>query len=248
MFCIAHFEFESLFAVQMEKKDKQQSYTNIKIGGNPVVELKQSKVHGKGIFALVNVPAFMHMCNYNGIDYNSREYKGDHSFALSFDRGTKLRIGFNPPRTVWGIGQYINDGYKPNFKIVRDLPEKYHTLENIQKILIDYHKKSKSLMNCTWGLNPSNYFEIYTIQSLSTGNELFVSYGPKYWLASEQSQSIGSDSWKLQISKISKNQSLLEQIEHMDSNEDLEKFAKQQENMRVLVERGLIDPKMIISC
>jgi hypothetical protein len=208
-----------------------------------LVELKPSKVHGKGVFALIDAPPCMRLCCYDGKDYDTKEYKGDHTFIVSCNQGKKLRVGFAPPRTEDGVGQFINDSCKPNFEAIRSLPAKFHTVENVRKALVDYYKKSIARMNCNWGINPSNYFDIVALRPIKQGDELFVFYGLCYWLLFEKTQ--GPASWQSAICQVLDEQQWVKQAELEAVQSIALEFIMEQEKLREQIKSGQFDDSMM---
>lgn len=162
------------------------------------VEIRSSKVHGKGVFATRNILKGEKICYFGGDSQESKirvvmqKFPGDilgiknadevfqaicdsHSTmdkclaSNSKDKPNEILIGHDEPLDTFGIGQFINDACKPWVQ-TKDFST---TLEALTQYQIDSTRKS----NCEVG--PKSWF--VATKDIVANQELFTHYGFEFW-------------------------------------------------------------------
>ena len=83
-----------------------------------------------------------------------------------------VRIGDRESRSGFGLGQFINDGLKPDLETVDDY-------ESARNELQKYESKSRELANCeVFG----SQFWFRSTREIEEGEELLTHYGCEFWL------------------------------------------------------------------
>lgn len=143
------------------------------------VEVRPSKVHGRGVFALRDIKVGEFVCTYDGelllttaMMKNSSVYE-DGRYCLTHPKNPKLVLcGYKYPKNKTGVGQLVNDA-----KIIqlRELDYK----DGI-KACRKYVKESKELANVDFMCKDN--FNIHAVRDIKKDEELFIHYGYAYWL------------------------------------------------------------------
>jgi len=150
-----------------------------------LAKLRQSKVHGQGVFAMHHIPIHTKICYYDGYDMQKSSLYNN-IYVLDINASSNMcRIGYDVPRSSIGIAQFINDGAKPNFPhkdksyINNDMHEYNYAVTDCLRTYL-----SQSLRKQNVNFNGEEEFWCYSTRDISAGEELFFSYGIKYWLNS----------------------------------------------------------------
>jgi hypothetical protein len=133
------------------------------------VEVKDSLIAGRGVFAKYDIAAHTICCYYDGHKVPRVQHKDFDPYALTV--GDDVIYGFKQPRHPIGVGQLMNDVYMPRFRL-------YMTESEFMQSAIEYYQTSvlKSNVN-TIGK------KVVTMKPIKAGDELLFSYGLKYWLS-----------------------------------------------------------------
>lgn len=151
------------------------------------IEVKESKLHGRGVYATANHKKGSHVCNYSGYVTNiSDVINSERVYELFSETKTgKTFIGFEKPISKDGVGQLINDAVKPNFD---DIAEKLSFREKIVEILkisLRYMKtKIGSVipdMNVELTSDVANV-KMFATRDIVNGEELTFKYGLPFWI------------------------------------------------------------------
>lgn len=156
-----------------------------------LLEVKNSDIHGKGVFAKNNIDAnqvvSLYPCHglikenfkYYCEEKNSGEY-GDLLFDLNHykillnRKGDRVFIYGNPYIQDEGsVGHLINDSYK-NVSELKKLNK--HTMKLSLKYMLDSVKSN----NCTL-VQSNDYVYVKTTKYINKGDELLTNYGFHYW-------------------------------------------------------------------
>jgi hypothetical protein len=155
-----------------------------------LLEVKNSDIHGKGVFAKNNIDANQVVSLYpcHGIikknvkyyceEKNSGEY-GDllfnsRDYMIPLKRTDRVFIYGNPYIQDEGsLGHLINDSYKN----VSDLK---HLNKHNMKLSLKYMLDSVKSNNCTL-VQSNDYVYVKTTKYINKGEELLTNYGFPYW-------------------------------------------------------------------
>lgn len=147
--------------------------------------LGKSLIPGAGIGVFVTQPLREGewICTYDATIGFPTRLNYNHFWELS--DGTAL-IGYTSPRSLLGIGQYINDGsaliLTDELRNPEDLIFKADSLL-IKKETERYLRASLARENCTiLGRNK----RVYATRNLKVGEELYLHYGISHWLTWNQ--------------------------------------------------------------
>ena len=127
---------------------------------------------GNGLFALVNIPKGATVCNYAGYrhHYQSQKRLKDRAYVLKLQNGwpkhDRRNDGFiNALPTKDVLARYINDPSGPIGSI------------NEEKCNVKFeHIQEPNIWYCP----------VISLREIAEGEELFISYGPRYWSESRQ--------------------------------------------------------------
>jgi hypothetical protein len=156
-----------------------------------LLEVKDSSIHGKGVFAKNNIDAnqvvSLYPCHglikenlkYYCEEKNSGEY-GDllfntNKYMIQLNRmGSRVFIYGNPYIQDEGsVGHLINDSYK-------NVSELKHLHKHNMKLCLKYMLDAVKSNNCTLVLS-NDYVYVKTTKDINKGEELFTHYGFPYW-------------------------------------------------------------------
>jgi len=151
---------------------------------DPVVEVRKSKVHGRGVFALKDIKKGQPVCFYDGkvVDQTNimelveahEEGVLDFTYAMAHPKSSDwILFGYKDPKTPYGIGQIINDGAKPEITKL-DLK---HGIEACE----EYSKASFNLWNVSYQPTGPDFW-FYADRDIAKGEELYLRYGHRSWL------------------------------------------------------------------
>lgn len=150
------------------------------------LEVKDSSIHGKGVFAKKDIEANQVVCFYPShgvIDgqqcYSTDENSGSHEQYLFSPLDYKMKLTRKSNEFVFGnpfiqidgsLGHLINDSY-PNVLELKTLDF---------KILLKYMLHSVKSDNCAFVLC-EDFVYVKSIQPIQQGDELLANYGHHYW-------------------------------------------------------------------
>jgi len=144
------------------------------------VEVRDSKRHGKGVFALVDISKGTRLCEYDGEDIKVEDLltqSGKINMDYAVRQGDIIRFGYKTPKSILGIGQLVNDVCIPDLPIHNTV--KY---SQILEAFDDYEKEASSVFNvCKY----KNSFWVYAIRDIRKDEELTMFYGRRYWILKE---------------------------------------------------------------
>jgi tetratricopeptide (TPR) repeat protein len=154
----------------------------LRLENNPLVEVRLSNIHGKGVFAVQDIKKDEAVCLYDGklmdevhlLKLVKAEAPMDREYWMNHPRDPRLTLcGYKAPKTVLGIGQIINDYRKPeivelNFK---------HGITACEEYVI----ASRKHQNVTFKADGMD-FCLYAAKDINKDEELFLHYGYKIWL------------------------------------------------------------------
>ena len=164
-------------------------------GFEPLVEVRDSPVHGRGVFALRDIKKSEIVCFYDGevktfaeilSDYNKNKVNKEYWMSHPTKPDSVL-CGYPNPLNKFGVGQLINDSTMLNIKEM-DFKKGIKDCE-------DYTIASKRLQNVTF-LNTD--FQMCATKDIKQGEELFLHYGYKMWLQ-ELSESLDDEQYMLKL-------------------------------------------------
>lgn len=146
----------------------------------PLCEVRESSIHGKGVFALCEIKEGAPICKYDGFFSNERpEYITQSDYVLNIPKG--YVYGFKKPRNSIGIAQLINDANAITEDAFFDDKDGYL---NIIFGVFRYALEDKEQVNVIFDTledDPETYWAIAR-RTISPGEELTCSYGYNYWL------------------------------------------------------------------
>ena len=149
---------------------------------NVSVDVRDSKVHGKGVFATRDIAENEFVCIFDGdllkveqiLKEKRHRDKDQKTYWMSHPRDPDLILcGFKVPQSRLGVGQLINDGKKP---VIEDLDFKIGI-----KACEEYVVESRRMQNVAFAPDGKD-FHIHAKRNIAKGEELFLHYGYKMWL------------------------------------------------------------------
>ena len=160
----------------------QEAKVFLRLENNPLVEVRQSIIHGKGVFAVQDIKKDEAVCLYDGklmdevhlLKLVKAKATMDREYWMNHPRDPRLTLcGYKTPKTVLGVGQIINDYRKPeivelNFK---------HGITACEEYVI----ASRNHQNVSFKVDGMD-FCLYAAKDIKKGEELFLHYGYKMWL------------------------------------------------------------------
>jgi len=164
------------------------------------IELKESLLHGLGVFATADIiadtivtfyPAHAVIINNSNVETNTVETNSVYLYQnLSFNYNNKYKLYFENNIIVSAnpeeksnpllIGHILNDGGFVCFS------DNTLTEKEIKNDVCRYFIKSNN--NCKFVKNSFGFCYIKTTKFIKKGEELLLSYGAKYWLNKEQNK------------------------------------------------------------
>ena len=141
---------------------------------------------GRGVFANKNFKRGDYLAFYDGtiIDNTHEITEQERIYALPLDDKTHRIIGFKQPTNKDGVAQLINDYVRFVF------PDIYELSDFVRKI---GHYFMESLNNSnvfTKSRKIGEQINFYASEDLKKGQELFFTYGTRYWLGKEGIQKV----------------------------------------------------------
>jgi SET domain-containing protein len=137
------------------------------------VEVRQSNIHGRGVFAKEDIKENEVLCFYDGAkyyveaNYKSKKDMPYYEYLYATD---KYEIhGFKNPKHPNGIAQLINDGSIMNNtnNLLVDIAK--YQLNSIKNCNVEFYEKNKNIY-------------VRSLKTIKKDEELLVSYGYTYWL------------------------------------------------------------------
>eukprot|EP00092_Neocalanus_flemingeri_P003572 GFUD01003831.1.p1 GENE.GFUD01003831.1~~GFUD01003831.1.p1 ORF type:complete len:379 (+),score=95.32 GFUD01003831.1:120-1256(+) len=174
-------------AVEHHKTDDNQNQLSeaimfLKLSSDPAVEVRESSVHSRGVFAVRDISKGQPVCFYDGqlvdrsniFELVSAEGIMDKDYWMSHPRNPNLNLfGYKTPKSIFGIGQLINDGAKPE---ITKLNYKQAT-----RACEEYFHKSHELWNISFKPTGPDFW-FYADRDITEGEELYLQYGWRSWL------------------------------------------------------------------
>jgi len=154
----------------------------LKLEKDPAVNVRKSKVHGKGVFAVRDIEKDELVCLYDGEMMGQSQLLKllrmgialDKEYWMSHPHNPQLILcGFKEPKTVLGIGQLINDFKKPEI-VELDFKHGIRACE-------EYVTASREHQNVSFRAE-GKMFWLYAAKDIKKDEELFLHYGYKIWL------------------------------------------------------------------
>lgn len=148
------------------------------------VEIRKSNIAGNGVFAKEDIKKGEDLCIYDGeyIAYDKINVcKDDMTYALTRPNNFTI-LGYKEPKSEIGIGQIINDGACPNFEIL--------IFDNVVNELEKYNTETANNMNVA--LKNDGSTTMVSLKDIKKDEELFYSYGQKYWICNNLINSTNS--------------------------------------------------------
>ena len=154
-----------------------------------LIEIRESKIHGNGIFAKrkieKNKVINLYPCEgviIKDILYTKNENKGEEKFDIG---EYKIKLKGEENKYIYGnpsitkdkkiLGHLINESYDDVINIDKEMK-----IEEFGKKYIDYMLKSLKKNNSVL-ISTENYVYVKTIKEIEEGEELITSYGFNYW-------------------------------------------------------------------
>lgn len=142
------------------------------------LERKPSSIPGAGggIFASKPFKRGNYVCFFDGFDQETLDEDTDWEYTLHHQHGDGHRVGYKEPYHPCGVGQLINDA------AMIDVSTRTATLEEVYEKIRRYKERGNEIASLAWMQDDSNPFMLFATRDINVGEELFVSYGPAYWL------------------------------------------------------------------
>ena len=162
-----------------------------------LLEIKNSSIHGKGVFAKNNINANQVVSLYpchgiiNGeLKYCEEKNSGDYDllfnpneYKIKLKRGSDIFIYGNPyVQDESLVGHLINDSYK-------DVSDFKNLNKHNIKICLKYMLNSIKSDNCTL-VQCNDYVYVKTTKYINKGEELFTHYGYPFWCSELKSSEL----------------------------------------------------------
>lgn len=138
---------------------------------------------GLGVFAKRDISRGTRLCYFDGAERPLADVRSEKNMGMVRrwkETDNVLRIGYNTPRTTWGLGQFINDACRPELEFIVEhtmAMGKRVSLEQLKKELEIYDRKSKVTNMVTMG---DNYW-FYAARNIKAGEEIVMHYGKEFW-------------------------------------------------------------------
>jgi hypothetical protein len=142
-------------------------------------EIRNSPVHGKGVFATKDIPANTNICIWDGEIVENLD-NVDFGLVITNSQNKRISIsGYKTPKTPIGIGQYINDGesFTPTDNKLAPC------IEQIVNYTLGAMKKANVIYRC--GINVCS---VVTTKPIRKDEEIFHKYGFSFWLCQDSKE------------------------------------------------------------
>ncbi len=139
-------------------------------------EVRKSKIHGNGVFAIKDIPKNTKICIYDGyiISNDQKTTDEENLYSMHSADGETL-IGYKIPKNPIGIAQIINDGsfFEPtgDFNELTDKIMKYYIQNQFNSNAKFLHDEKKK------------YVYVKTIRDVKKNEEILARYDFSYWLS-----------------------------------------------------------------
>jgi hypothetical protein len=161
------------------------------------VEVKNSNVHGRGLFATRNMPPNVIITYYPAhaiimgrtchISDNNKKFgrnieiiSKEYSRYLSFDKDIQIIGNPNNVSNPLLLGHMINDGGCNIFKDVEY--EKTKDITKFKNLFAEYYILGSKRVNCHFCVDNNEIcISVVTKRKINKGEELFALYDPIYW-------------------------------------------------------------------
>lgn len=157
-----------------------------------VIEVKKSKISGRGVFATNEIKKGMvitlypvHIITKNGVGAYLPNYEKEHLKYTPTIRD-KYKFTIDSNWDIYGFPEIIKSPYIGH--IINDSYDNVSELSNLKNIndvgmtLFRYLLKSKANSNCVFVKSKCKYYVyVKTTKDIQIGEELLASYGPIYW-------------------------------------------------------------------
>ncbi len=189
-------------------------------------EIRQSPVHGRGVFTTRPVKTGENLCIYDG------EWKQDIGFhEYAYLKDGKALIGHAEPKNAVGIAQIINDGAR-----VHDYSGTYKDI--IMRTLV-YLRKSCDRTNVMMREIGSMVVAV-AIRDIPTDTELFHPYGTSYWLNSKFAGDCSSEMLKAHACFVHVDELMIPVIRTMMKNQMIMADAARREGTSIMYQLHLM--------
>jgi hypothetical protein len=146
---------------------------------NTHLEVKLSTIPGagNGVFTLRDIKSGEPVCYYAG-------YDGEHStdpYAIHHRYNNTVRTGYRYAEGTHGVGQLINDAASIDFTNLPLNEHGFFSLQSARTLENLYNKQSSEKTNVCYKADGEEFI-MYASKNIKAGEELFVSYGPDYWI------------------------------------------------------------------
>jgi len=143
------------------------------------LEVKLSTIPGagNGVFTLRDIKKGEPVCYYAG--YEGKDAADPYAIHHQFN-GT-IRVGHRFAEGTHGVGQLINDAASLDFTNLPLNEHGFFSIKSMKNLEKAYNKQSDENMNVTYTKDGEEYV-MYSRRNIKAGEELFVSYGPDYWV------------------------------------------------------------------
>ena len=147
-------------------------------GEESSVEVRDSPIHGKGVFAVRDIKKFDLLCFYDGEVKTKKEIikekTGNKEYWMSHPtKPNSILCGYPIPLNKHGVGQLVNDAKILDIKEL-DFKKGIKDCE-------EYTIESKRLSNVSF-VGHGKPFQLFATRDIKEGEELFLHYGYKMWL------------------------------------------------------------------
>jgi SET domain-containing protein len=158
-----------------------------------ICEIRESKIHGRGVFATRKIEKGEKLCFYEGkILYgvnstnstNSTNLQNTYKLEITLDNKIVTIYGYEQPKSKLGIAQFINDG--------SSFTPKSTDYKEILKQAVTYKLESAMAANTKLVIIKNKIIAVAT-KSIEKDEELLLSYDVKYWIYPDESTSEEKD-------------------------------------------------------
>lgn len=143
------------------------------------LEVKLSTIPGagNGVFTLKDIKQGEPVCYYAGCEGKD----SSDPYAIEQRANNALRIGYRYAEGTHGVGQLINDATSIDFTILPLNEHGFFSLQSARTLENAYNKQTNEQMNICYRTDGEEFI-MYASRNIKAGEELFVSYGPDYWV------------------------------------------------------------------
>jgi hypothetical protein len=114
-------------------------------GKNPMLVVKRSPTHGRGLFAKVAIPKGTRIADYEGKEMSDKEYKEKYGDDTRYSYGMKwihkIIDGKQPPFLTGNLTHYANESKSPNIRYEKRGVYAVRDLHAGEELFLSYPKK-----------------------------------------------------------------------------------------------------------